>query len=171
MDTRLTVGIARDWLTTLRRATESVADDRLLPVVLGQFRQQNPFICEDVVMHCFGEAGFQIHKPTGYTGDAGIDGICTLDECQFLVQIKRYQGYVNLSHIEQFTRLVCHQRERNPDVVAGFFVHSGKTGATAKAVINYRQAIILISGRALVQFLLDPIDALSDILEKHHATR
>jgi restriction system protein len=165
---RLTTDMADDWLSAMRHTANMVEDSKILPMVLGEFRKQNPFICEEIILRCFWQAGFAVHKPKGYTGDGGIDGVCIMEGCRFPVQVKRYQGHVNLSHIEEFTALIRRQRVSNPSVVAGFFVHSGKTGATSKAVINYGQEIILISGSALVHLLLDPIAALDEILGKYY---
>ena len=57
-----------------------------------------------------------------YSGDGGIDGRASKDGEEYLVQSKRYRGYISRQHVEDFSR-VC-TRER----LKGFFVHTGKTG-------------------------------------------
>lgn len=167
MSSRLTAPIARDWLTALRERVGTLPQAKIFPTVMGEFRRQDPFICEEIVLCCFAEAGFKIHKSPGYTGDGGIDGICYLGGCYFPIQVKRYQQHISLSDIEAFTQLVREMIANDCYVVRGFFVHSGKTGATVKKVIDYHQTILLISGRGLVDFLLDPLTAIETILEKN----
>ena len=167
MSERLTTSIARDWLAALRARVQTLPQAKIFPTVIGEFRRQNPFICEEIVLCCFAEAGFKIHKPQGYTGDGGIDGICYSGGCYFPIQVKRYQQHISLKDIEAFTKLVREMRASDCYVVRGFFVHSGKTGATAKKVIDYHQTILLISGQVLVDFLLDPLTAIEIILEKN----
>jgi hypothetical protein len=72
MSSRFTTApIARDWLAVLRERVGTLPPAKIFPTVIGEFRRQDPFICEEIVLCCFAEAGFKIHKSRGYTGDGG----------------------------------------------------------------------------------------------------
>lgn len=83
-----------------------------------------------------------------YTGDGGLDGRVTIAGKLYLIQAKRYRGYINPQHIRDFYKVI--QREK---AYGGFFIHSGKTGELAKELLREYQ-ISLLSSQRLVDFVL-----------------
>lgn len=163
---RFTVEKARQWLDTIRPLVLALPRKEWLPKVIGSFRQQNAFIAEEIILHCFRDAGWQAQKLGGYTGDGGIDGVCWLDDLFFLIQVKRYQGAINPADIETFAQVIQQHHAQNPSLSHGFFIHSGKTGDLAKQAVDYYRDIILVSGNEFVNFILTPALGIEQILEK-----
>lgn len=164
--TRFTVTKARQWLDTIRPITLNAPRIEWLPKVIGSFRRQHEFIAEEIILHCFRDAGWSAEKLGGYTGDGGIDGICAVDELHFLIQVKRYQGNINPLDVEAFARVIAQYTTNHPKVSHGFFIHSGKTGKLAKEAVNHYQDVILISGNHFVDFILTPALGLEQVLER-----
>ncbi len=94
------------------------------------------------------EQGWEIERNFSYTGDGSLDGRVTIDGRLYLIQAKRYRGYINPKHIHDFNQVI--QREKS---YGGFLIHSGKTGELAKELLREYQ-ISLISGQRLVNFVL-----------------
>ena len=119
-----------------------------LPKALGILRKMNPYAFEELLLTCCHEQGWKIERNFRYTGDGGIDGRVTITGKLYLIQAKRYRGYINPKHILDFHRVI--QRDK---AVGGFFIHTGKTGEMSKELLReYR--ITLLSGQKLVDFVL-----------------
>ncbi|MGI2906153.1 restriction endonuclease [Tolypothrix sp. VBCCA 56010] len=164
--TQFTVTKARQWLDTIRPITLNAPRIEWLPKVIGSFRRQHEFIAEEIILHCFRDAGWSAEKLGGYTRDGGIDGICAIDELFFLIQVKRYQGNINALDVEAFARVIADYARKHPKVSHGFFIHSGKTGKLAKEAVNHYRDVILISGNHFVDFILTPALGLEQVLER-----
>ena len=119
-----------------------------LPKALGILRRMNPYAFEELLLTCCQNQGWTIERNFRYTGDGGLDGRVTIAGRLYLIQAKRYRGYINLKHIRDFNQAI--QQEK---AYGGFFIHSGKTGELAKELLReYR--ISLLSGQRLVNFVL-----------------
>lgn len=108
----------------------------------------NPYAFEELLLTCCQNQGWKIERNFRYTGDGGLDGRVTIAGRLYLIQAKRYSGYINPQHIHDFYKVI--QREK---AYGGFFIHSGKTGELANQSLREYQ-ISLISGQRLVNFVL-----------------
>ena len=118
-----------------------------LPKALGILRRMNPYAFEELLLTCCHEQGWEIERNFKYTGDGGLDGRVTIAGKLYLIQAKRYRGYINPQHIHDFYKVI--QREK---AYGGFFIHSGKTGELAQELLREYE-ISLISGQRLVDFV------------------
>ena len=108
----------------------------------------NPYAFEELLLTCCHEQGWEIERNFRYTGDGGLNGRVTIVGKLYLIQAKRYRGYIAPKHIHDFNQVI--QREK---AHGGFFIHTGKTGELSKELLReYR--ISLLSGQRLVSFVL-----------------
>ncbi len=119
-----------------------------LPKALGILRKMNPYAFEELLLTCCHERGWKIERNFRYTRDGGIDGRVTIAGKLYLIQAKRYRGYINPKHIHDFYQVIQWE-----NAYGGFFIHSGKTGELAKKLLREYQ-ISLLSGQRLVDFVL-----------------
>jgi restriction system protein len=143
------VEMAGQVLELLRSQTSAMESEQALKIVIGSLRRVDPFVFEELLLHCFKDAGYQVVRNQRYTGDDGIDGRVYRDSKLFLVQAKRYAGLIDAAHLREFENTV----ERY-SAAGGFFVHTGRTGDTAKAVSRQQGQLTLLSGLGLVDFVL-----------------
>jgi len=125
-------------LTEVQSAGQQIAYLRLL----------NPFVFEELILDAFERAGHKVHRNRRYTGDDGIDGAVVIDGVLHLVQAKRYAKHIKLAHVQQFVHLVRRRRCR------GLFCHTGKTGASVRALAKASPEIRILSGATLLGILL-----------------
>ncbi len=140
----LVVGISNIFSLPIRDRITVVQ----LPEALAILRKMNSYAFEELLLTCCQSQGWQIERNFRYTGDGGLDGRVTIAGRLYLIQAKRYRGYINLKHIRDFNQVI--QREK---AYGGFFIHSGKTGELAKELLREYQ-ISLLSGQRLVNFVL-----------------
>ena len=119
-----------------------------LPVAIATLRRLDPFVFEELLLTCCKDQGWKIERNFRYTNDGGIDGRILISNNLYLIQAKRYKGYISLQHIQLF-----HQAIKSEKAAGGFFIHSGKTGAISKQLLDELQ-INLVSGQKLVDFVL-----------------
>ena len=108
----------------------------------------NLYAFEELLLTCCPEQGWEIERNFRYTGDGGIDGRLTIALRLYLIQAKRYRGYINPKHIRDFYQVI-----QGEEAHGGFFIHTGKTGELASQLLREHQ-ISLISGQRLVDFVL-----------------
>ncbi len=109
-------------------------------------RGVDPFVFEEMILTAIKRKGLRIVRNKKYTGDGGIDGRCFINDQEYLIQAKRYSGYINPAHVIEFVN-VCKKHNSR-----GFFVHTGKTGRKSKSVFS-NPNIELISGERLLNLL------------------
>ena len=109
-------------------------------------RKIDPFVFEELLLCAFKRQGHIIVRNQRYTGDGGVDGQVIIDKQRFLVQAKRYQGYIHAAHVTEFGH-VCRQH-----TLPGLFIHTGKTGKKAQLAKNHGD-IQIISGQRLLTLL------------------
>ncbi len=97
---------------------------------------------------CCREQGWKIERNFCYTGDGSLDGRVIIAGRLYLIQAKRYRGYINPKHIRDFYQVI-----QGEEAHGGFFIHTGKTGELAKELLRDYQ-ISLLSGQRLVNFVL-----------------
>lgn len=115
---------------------------------IAYLRLLNPFVFEELILDAFERAGHKVHRNRRYTGDDGIDGAVVIDGVLHLVQAKRYAKHIKLAHVQQFVLLVRRRRCR------GLFCHTGKTGASVRALAKASPEIRILSGATLLGILL-----------------
>lgn len=119
-----------------------------LPKAIAILRKMNPYAFEELLLTCCQERGWEIERNFKYTGDGGLDGRVTIGGKLYLIQAKRYCGYINPKHIRDFYKVI-----QGEEAHGGFFIHSGRTGELSKELLReYR--ISLLSGQRLVNFVL-----------------
>ncbi len=117
-------------------------------VQMGYLRRVNPFVFEEMVLTAIRKKGHSIVRNKRYTGDGGIDGRCTINGVEYLIQAKRYSGHINPAHVQDFS-FICQRRGKK-----GLFVHTGKTGPKSRKVARDTR-LEMISGDRLLNLLLD----------------
>ena len=108
----------------------------------------NPYAFEELLLTCCHEQGWKIQRNFKYSNDGGLDGRVTIALKLYLIQAKRYRGYINPKHIRDFDQVIQGEQAHG-----GFFIHTGKTGELANQLLRKYQ-ISLISGQRLVDFVL-----------------
>ena len=131
----------------LQQLRSNALEDKL-PMVLGTLRRINPYAFEELLMTCCMQQGWQIQRNFRYSNDGGVDGRVLIAEKLYLIQAKRYRGYIKSEHIRDFSNVI--QQE---GASGGFFIHSGKTGPLSQELL-FKCRINLISGQQLVNFIL-----------------
>lgn len=114
--------------------------------VLTYLRKINPYVFEELVLDAFERKGYHAVRNKRYSGDGGIDGKVIKGGKTYLIQCKRYKGFVNPEHVAEFAR-ICNKYCRD-----GFFVHTGKTGRKSKRMAYYGE-VEIISGEKLVELI------------------
>ncbi|MGH1375973.1 MAG: restriction endonuclease [Alphaproteobacteria bacterium] len=115
---------------------------------ITHLRGVDPFVFEEMILTAIKRQGHKIQRNKRYTGDGGIDGRCTINGQEFLVQAKRYKAHINPQHVIEFAGICKRQNKR------GLFVHTGKTGPKSKDVARNTK-IEMISGQRLLNLLLN----------------
>lgn len=142
---------ARFVLDRIRVQANRFEPDKKLAYVLGELRRVNPFVLEDLYLHCFEECGCQVERPT-YTNDGGIDGAFWVEKDFFLVQSKRYKDFIEPEHIGDFDAVI----KEHPYALGGFFFHTGRTNIESHYYLEKaKDRIIFMSGSRLVDFVLN----------------
>jgi restriction system protein len=136
-------------LELLRSQTSAMDSEQALKIVISSLRRIDPFVFEELLLHCFKDAGYQVVRNQRYTGDDGVDGRIYRDGKLYLLQAKRYAGLIDAGHLREFENTV-----RRYSAAGGFFVHTGRTGDTAKAISRRQGQVTLLSGIGLVNFVL-----------------
>jgi len=119
-----------------------------LPEALGILRKMNPYAFEELLLTCCQDQDWEIERNFRYTGDGGLDGRVKIAGKLYLIQAKRYRGYINPKHIRDFYQVIQGERAHG-----GFFIHSGRTGELSKELFR-EYGISLLSGQRLVNFVL-----------------
>lgn len=114
---------------------------------INYLRKIDPFVFEELLLDAFAHKGFTIRRNRRYTNDGGIDGILYKDNVKYLIQAKRYKGYVNKAHLVSFIELT----EKNK--CKGFFCHTGKTGTEGKTMYRNHANVEIYSGSKLLELI------------------
>lgn len=78
---------------------QSESSSMRLPKALGMLRRMSPYAFEELLLTCCFERGWAIERNFHYTNDGGIDGRVTIAGKTYVIQAKRYRGYINPKHI------------------------------------------------------------------------
>lgn len=110
-------------------------------------RKISPYAFEELVLDGFERKGYEVTRNSRYSGDGGIDGRVSIDGKEYLVQCKRYRGYISRSDVEDFSR-VCKRESKR-----GYFVHTGRTGEGAWEVAGEYDNVKIISGDRMLSLI------------------
>lgn len=131
---------------TLLEKFQSFPPESRGPKILAYLRKIDPYVFEELLLTAFQNKGFKIQRGMRYSGDGGVDGQVSKDDINYLIQAKRYRGYVNKDHVKQFILLV--NQRKSP----GLFIHTGRTGKGVRELV-YGTNVQIISGSKLIQLL------------------
>lgn len=115
--------------------------------MLSYLRKIDPFVFEELILYSFKKMGYKVYHNKRYTGDGGVDGKVKINGHVWLIQDKRYTGYINNEHIQKFYELCVNHH------LQGFFIHTGKTGQGVKNIQNLYPCIKVISGKNLITLI------------------
>lgn len=115
--------------------------------MLSYLRKIDPFVFEELILYSFKKMGCKVYYNKRYTGDGGIDGKVKIDGRIWLIQDKRYTGYINNEHLQKFNELCVNRHQK------GLFIHTGKTGAGVQNVQKLYPCIKIISGKNLITLI------------------
>lgn len=116
--------------------------------LISYLRKIDPYVFEELILYSFKKKGWFVKRNKRYSGDGGIDGRIRKGKERYLIQAKRYTGYINIEHVKDFIK-VCRKHKTE-----GIFVHTGKTGKETKELLKDNPQIILISGSALYDLFI-----------------
>ena len=125
-----------------------LAEGSLVPAqAFSYLRKVNPYTFEELVLEGFLKDGYKVRRNKRYSGDGGIDGRVSKDGEEYLVQSKRYRGYISRQHVEDFSR-VCTR-----ECLKGFFVHTGKTGDASWETAGTFGNVEIVSGDRMLRLV------------------
>lgn len=111
-------------------------------------RQTDPFVFEEILLTAFQKCGFKVIWNRRYTGDGGIDGQVIIYGRKIPLQAKRYTGYIQLRHVQDFAGVI--DKRKAP---FGLFCHTGRTGKRAYQSACNEGKVWFISGGTLIKLL------------------
>lgn len=117
--------------------------------LFGMMRTLDPLVFEEFVLTVLADFGYRIRRNRRYSGDGGIDGWVHVAGAWCPIQCKRYRAAINPQHVAAFAAVL--NRLSSP---AGFFVHTGRTGALSSvAAVARDKRVTFICGDALVELI------------------
>ena len=114
---------------------------------LTLLRTMDPWAFEELVLLAFKRRGYRIYPNRRYSHDGGSDGAVVKGGRLWLIQAKRYRGYIRPSHLANFCRLIKRRGCR------GFFCHTGYLGPKAEVIIQAHPKVTVLGAQQLVQML------------------
>lgn len=147
---RQAMGEARHILQTLRQTARGLPPALRTAFVLRTLRRINPFVFEELLLHCCADNGWQVRRNQSYIYDGGVDGIFYWQGHQFLLQAKRYSGDINPAHVAQFADLVTARQ-----ACGGAFIHTGTSCPRSQAIEAQSRDILLIEQDSLAVWVLE----------------
>lgn len=117
-----------------------------IPSQLNYLRKIDPFVFEEMILSAIEQKSHCVIRNSRYTGDGGLDGAFEINGKKYFIQAKRFSGYIRASDVLEFANL-CKSFNAK-----GIFVHTGKTGAEAKAAAG--STVEIVSGAKLISLLI-----------------
>lgn len=109
-------------------------------------RKVDPYRFEEMILSELDRRKLKIVRNTSYSGDGGIDGQFYLNGELWLIQAKRYSGFVRADHVWAF-EAICAARSAR-----GLFVHTGRTPQQFQQMKRRVGCVRVISGDELMRF-------------------
>lgn len=113
---------------------------------INWLRKVNAYRFEEMILSELDRRQLKIVRNKSYSGDGGIDGRFYLNDVLWLVQAKRYSGFVKGDHIREFEQ-ICEQHGAQ-----GLFVHTGKTPKNLSHLKRQIGCVRIVSGDELMKF-------------------
>jgi restriction system protein len=141
------------------RLDEAVSEIRAsVAIALAELLQKtSPEYFENIVLDLLHRMGYGASRAdlqrVGGTGDAGIDGIISLDKLgleKVYVQAKRWQNTVGRPEIQAFYGALAGQRAKK-----GVFITTSAYTTQAQDFARSVEGIILVDGRKLAELMID----------------
>lgn len=115
---------------------------------LSYLRKIDPLVFEELVLEALVQRGVTVTRSESYSGDGGIDGRFMMGNGKrYLVQCKRYEGYVSKQHILEFASIL------ESKGIHGIFCHTGKTGRASLDFHKEHEYLTIVSGENLLRLL------------------
>lgn len=134
---------AKKTLSRIKKLSRRNDHDAIFKVLRSKI---SPYVFEELVLTSFEQYGAKITRSTSYSGDGGIDGKVKMKGKTFLIQSKKYTGYIKASDTRDHISL-CKSRG-----ALGYFVHTGLSGRMSKKAI-VDSPVTIISDTDLVNLL------------------
>ncbi len=118
------------------------------PAVICYLRKVDHFVFEELLLTSVARfnPSVKIIRNQRYTGDGGVDGSFELDGCKFIIQAKRYSGFINTADVIKLSNDV-----HKFGAAHGLFVHAGKTRKTT--FYKCPKNVTIVSGEQLVAWI------------------
>ena len=133
----------------LNKLKEISNDEYAYGKIMIYMRKINPFVFEELILTVIEDSNIKVIRNKSYSNDGGIDGIFKIPQGYVLIQCKRYEKYINPSHVLQLSNQVKEKK-----YYMGIFVHTGKTGQKSKINIKIENNLLIISGSVLIDIIL-----------------
>ena len=121
---------------------------------LSYLRKVDPFVFEELVLYSFRKAGYRIIRNARYTGDGGVDGRVIRDGMRYLLQMKRYSGFIHLEDVQALDAL-CRKKNRQ-----GLFVHTGRVPDSVREYLAGGSRVVMVDGARLYDLVVRGVDPL-----------
>lgn len=141
-----TGGSGKRWrVESSKSALKRIKGIKVPAQVIAYLRKMDHFTFEELILTSINRNTFvDIKRNDRYTGDGGVDGKFYINGNLFLIQAKRYSGFVKTSDIEDLL-----QKVRQYNAAGALFVHTGKTSNAA--LKRYSDGkVFVVSGHAMV---------------------
>ncbi|MBW4628209.1 MAG: restriction endonuclease [Brasilonema octagenarum HA4186-MV1] len=127
----------------------SPTSDSEFQIIISQLRKMNPFVFEEILLHCCERYKYFVPLKRGFIKDNGVDGYFSFQGRFYVIQAKLYSGEADHKHLIQFSNAIeWHHAAK------GFFFHTGRTSDEFKKVALASPTINIVSGQKLIDFLL-----------------
>lgn len=140
------IRIAKKTLIRIKKLSKKNDHDEIFKLLRTKI---SPYVFEELVLTSFGQYGAKITRSPSYSGDGGIDGKVKIKGQTYLIQSKKYSGYIKASDTRNHISLCKSKGTR------GYFVHTGLSGKMSKqaahdspvSIISDADLINLFTGR------------------------
>lgn len=142
-----------DQLEQAIQALREATADELLDLLLGVTPNRFEVIVLDVLHGLGYGASRQDLQRVGGSGDAGIDGVISLDKLgieKVYVQAKRWQGTVGRPELQAFYGALAGQKAKR-----GIFITTSSFTSQALSFASSVEGIVLVDGERLVNLMMD----------------
>ena len=109
-------------------------------------RKVDPYRFEEMILSELDRRKLRIVRNSSYSGDGGIDGQFYLNGELWLIQAKRYSGFVRADHVWAFEAICAGRGAR------GLLVHTGRTPKEFQQMKRRVGCVRVISGDELMRF-------------------
>lgn len=135
--------------TKVLKTVRSISGEYHEAKIFTYLRKISPYVFEELLLSVFEEQGYKVLRNRRYSHDGGIDGKVYKNGELYLIQAKRYKGFINPAHLKHFQLTIEKYKAKG-----GFFIHTGRT--SKEQLNNFRNInnnVKILSGTKLIQFV------------------